>query len=345
MKRSSGITISSIFVFIGSGAMLFFAAIMLFAGFVVGTQAQQPAFMKSMMFAIAAFEAALAAWGVASGIGLLRLKEWARISMIVFSALLLLISLPGLIIILVLPFPIPPNASDAELASHVMLATRIIMSIFYALLISTAGFWLYFFNTRFVRDQFKGVARATAGVGGIPDSGGDAIAAPKSYPVSTRRRPISVSIIGWYLLISAAFVPILFFVRIPMTVLWFVLRGPKATTYAVITAVVQIIIGIGLLKLREWTRILAICYSGFLALSALTTALAPGAQARFEEMQTEIQNSFGVPSTSFGFTPTPMHFPIWFGLAFSLPLIAAALWFLVKSKPAFTSIAEPSASQ
>ena len=130
-----------------------------------------------------------------------------------------------------------------------------------------------------------------------------------------------------------------------MPVLWFMLKGPKATAYAVITAIFQIIIGIGLLKLREWTRILAICYFAFLALNALTTALAPGAQARYQEMQAEIQNSFSIPSTAFGPTPTPMHFPIWFGAAVSLPLIAVALWFLAKSKPAFTSVAEPSPSQ
>jgi hypothetical protein len=341
MKRSTGVTVSSIFVFIGSGAMLFFAAIMLGAGFVVGAQAQQPAFMKSVMFAVAAFEAALAAWGVASGIGLLRLREWARISMIVFSALLVLMSLPGLLMMLAMPFPIPPNASDAELARHVMLGTRIIMSIFYALLISTAAFWLYFFNTRFVRDQFKGVA----GVGTPANEISGAIATRGPAPVSARQRPISISIIGGYLVASAGCVSIFFFIRFPMLFLWFLLRGPKATAYVLITAMLQIIIGIGLLKLREWARILAICYFAFLTLNALTMALAPGAQARYQEFQVELQNIIGAPTAAFGPTPTPMHVPVWFGVAFTLPLVAVGLWFLAASKSAFKSLTQQSVSQ
>jgi hypothetical protein len=218
------------------------------------------------------------------------------------------------------------------------------MSIFYGLLISIAVFWLYFFNTRFVRDQFKGAALAAAGVAVSPDSGGHAIAVTGSNPASTPRRPTSVSIIGWYLVASAVCGFIFPTIRIPMLFLWFMLRGPKATAYVLILAILQIIIGIGLLKLREWARILAICYLAFLTLNALTTALAPGAQARYQEFQVEIQNIIRA-STAYGAAPTPVHVPVWFGVAFSLPLMAVVLWLLAKSKPAFAPLTQKSASQ
>jgi len=341
MKRSRGVTISSVIVFIGSGLTLIFAAIMIFSAVLVRTQAQQPPFIMYAMFAIAAIEAGFAGWGIASGVGLLRLREWARISIIVFSGFLLLISLPGLLMMLVIRLPAPPNADDPELASHVMTGVRIFMSIFYGLLISTAASWLYFFNTRFVRDQFKGAAVATAG----PAAGGYAgvVAVAGAAPAAVRSRPISVSIIGWYLLISSPFVAICFFIHFPVLILWFLLKGPKATTIIVGMGALQIIMGFGLLKLREWARIFTICYFAFVALNSLTMVLVPGAQARFQEAQSEVQSVIGTPAT-FGTSPTQMHFPVWFGLAFSLPLTAVVVWFLAASKSAFAPPAPQHAS-
>jgi hypothetical protein len=344
MKRSTGVTVSSIFVFIGSGTTLFFAALMMFAGTLLRAEAQQPPSMTYAIFAIAMLEVGFAAWGVASGVGLLRLREWARISIVIFSALLLLMSLPGLAVMLAMPLMTFQNADGPDVSRQAVLFTRAFMSIFYGLLISIAVFWLYFFNTRFVRDQFKGAALAAAGVAVSPDSGGHAIAVTGSNPASTPRRPTSVSIIGWYLVASAVCGFIFPTIRIPMLFLWFMLRGPKATAYVLILAILQIIIGIGLLKLREWARILAICYLAFLTLNALTTALAPGAQARYQEFQVEIQNIIRA-STAYGAAPTPVHVPVWFGVAFSLPLMAVVLWLLAKSKPAFAPLTQKSASQ
>jgi len=341
MKRSSGVTISAILVFIGSGVTLICAAIMIFSAILVETQAQQPPFIKYAMFAIVAIEIGFAAWGVASGVGLLRLREWARISIIAFSGFLLLISIPGLFMMLAIPFPTPPNAGDPELARHMMTVVRIFMSIFYGLLISTAAAWLYFFNTRFVREQFKDAASANVGVGLAGYAGRVAVAG--AAPTAVRSRPISVSIIGWYLLISSPFVAICFFIHFPVLILWFLVRGPKATTIIVGMGVLQIIMGVGLLKLREWARILAICYFAFVAVNSLTMAFVPKAQARFEEAQSEVQSVIGTPAT-FGTSPTQMHFPVWFGLAFSLPLTAVVVWFLAASKPAFAPPAPQRAS-
>jgi hypothetical protein len=341
MKRSNGVTISSIFVFIGSGVTLIFAAIMIFSSILVGTQEQQPPFIKYAMFAIAVIEIGFASWGVASGVGLLRLREWARISIIAFSGFLLLISIPGLFMMLAIPFPTPPNSGDPELARHMMTAVRIFTSIFYGLLISTAAVWLYFFNTRFVREQFKGVASANVGVGLVGCAGGVALA--EAAPTPVHHRPISVSIIAWYLLISSPVVAIFFFIHLPVLILWFLVRGPKATMLLVGMGILQIVMGIGLLKLREWARILAICYFAFVALNSLTMAFVPKAQARFQEAQSEVQSVIGTPAT-FGTSPTQMHFPVWFGLAFSLPLTAVVVWFLAASKPAFAPPAPHRAS-
>ena len=109
------------------------------------------------------FMLGLAAWGIATGINLLQLREWARISMIVFSGLLLVMAVPGLIMMLVMPLPTPPVSAlppgDAMPSlEHLMTAVRIGMAVFYALLALLGGWWLYFFNSRPIRELFRGAA-------------------------------------------------------------------------------------------------------------------------------------------------------------------------------------------
>src|SRR5215831_14347850 len=67
-------------------------------------------------------------WGLASGIGLLYLKRWARISTLVFAGFLLCISLPAAALILLIPLP---NSHDPSLPFNFMSVTRIAMALFY----------------------------------------------------------------------------------------------------------------------------------------------------------------------------------------------------------------------
>lgn len=335
MKRSAGVTASAVIVFVGSSLMLFAIATTLL-GLFLGGRELQPVAIRYMMLIVVVIEIGFAAWGFASGVGLLRLREWARISMLVFSGILILMSLPGIFVIFVIPLATPPNVDDPEMFRHIMLATRFVMAIVYGLMISTAAFWLYFFNTRSVRDQFKGIATAASIVsapGVIPE------VAPPSRQF--RVRPLSISIIAWYLVVTCLFFPLSLVMHVPAMLLWFVFKGTAAGLILVFMSLFQIVIGIALLKQRGWSRILAICYFAFLALNSLTMVLAPGAQARYQEMTDEMQSRLELSTTEYGAMSTRVHIPIWVGLIFSLPLQGVVLWFLVKNKPAFT----PSAQQ
>src|SRR5277367_3607443 len=111
MRRPAGVTIAAVAVFIGSGLTLLSGAIMIFAFFVLPATESAPAFTRAAGVIMAIFMLGLAAWGIATGINLLQLREWARISMIVFSALLLVTAVPGLLMMLVMPFPMPQGSA------------------------------------------------------------------------------------------------------------------------------------------------------------------------------------------------------------------------------------------
>jgi hypothetical protein len=324
MKRSIGVTLSAVIAFLGSGTALLCGILMFLVISLTRMQESQPHFVKYVTYAMVTLLFGFCGWGTASGIGLLRLRGWARISTLVYSGLLLFFSLPGLIMILVITLPMPPNVRDPELFRQSMMVTRAIIAVIYGILISLSIFWLYLFNTRTVREQFKGVATLDS-----------------SSP-SKSRRPISIAIIGWYLLLSACFFPITALFHFPIFLFGFFVKGSSVTLIVLVMCLLQFVMGVGLLKLKPWARILSIWYFGFFAFNTFAMVLVPGTQGRFEEAQADFARIFATPSTVAGSTPSPMHIPMWVGLTFTVPLLSIVLWFLVKSKCAFTAVPQPS---
>ncbi len=328
MKRPAGVTISAVIVFIGSGLTLLSAAFMLL-GFAVMPADNLPAFTRDAGFVMAIFMLGIAAWGVATGVNLLQLREWARISMIVFSGLVLVMALPGLLMMLVMPLPTPPTpamppGAGMPAMEHLMTAVRIGMAVFYAVLALLGGWWLYLFNSRPIRERFRGGATAAATPG---STWAPAALAPTEVPGSPKR-PISITIIAYLALVGACMFPVLNILHLPLTFLGFFFTGGKAALIVSAYMSVQLLMAYGLLKLEKWGRSLAIYYFNFAIFNSIISVILPGAQGRYEEATGAMQTSMGLP-------PSPFQFPMWFSLVFSLPMIAVQLWFVVTRRQAF----------
>ena len=321
MNRSVGVTVTAVIVLFGSGLTLLAGVMMLFASSSdLPIPENQVHFLKYFMVFLALVLFAAAAWGIASGTGLMRLREWSRISMLVFSALLLFVCIPGLLMFLFMPFPPPGTAPSPELTKEMLAATRIFMAVLYGILAALGGWWIYFFNKRSTKDQFLKVR--IPGLEGMP--GGEVI--------SPYARPLSITLIAWWLLISGFIGVLGLSVNPPVFFLGYFFKGTYASMLMLALALVQSLIGFGLLKLRPWGRTLAIYYFQFLIFNSLTMVLIPGTQARFEqamsEMLSDMQGTLGTP-------PSPMHVPIWFGVIFAVPLLSLLLWIVVSRKDAF----------
>ena len=321
MNRSVGVTVTAVIVLFGSGLTLLAGVMMLFASSSdLPIPENQVHFLKYFMVFLALVLFAAAAWGIASGTGLMRLREWSRISMLVFSALLLFVCIPGLLMFLFMPFPPPGTAPSPEMTKEMLAATRIFMAVLYGILAALGGWWIYFFNKRSTKDQFLKVR--IPGLEGMP--GGEVI--------SPYARPLSITLIAWWLLISGFIGVLGLSVNPPVFFLGYFFKGTYASVLMLALALVQSLIGFGLLKLRPWGRTLAIYYFQFLIFNSLTMVLIPGTQARFEqamsEMLSDMQGTLGTP-------PSPMHVPIWFGVIFAVPLLSLLLWIVVSRKDAF----------
>jgi hypothetical protein len=333
MKRPAGVTISAVAVLIGCGLTLLSGAFMILAYFLTPATDSMPAFTRYSLVIMSFFMLGLASWGIATGINLLQLREWARISMIVFSGLLLVMAVPGLLMMLVMPFPMPqgsavPAGVAAPQMESMMTAVRVGMAVFYALLSVLGGWWLYFFLSRPVREHFRGSATPASSWAPAVDA-----LAPAS-----RKRPVSITIIAYLALAGACMFPFLRLFNLPITFLGLFYTGAKASLIVTGFMTVNFFMGYGLLKLEKWGRSLAIYYFNFAIFNSIISVILPGAQARYVEAMTAMQGSMGLP-------PTQFQVPIWLSLVFSLPMIAIQLWFVVTRKQAFEAPHGPLASR
>jgi hypothetical protein len=317
MKRSVGITISAVTVFLCSGAALFVAASSVIV-LSFDSQAFQPS-MKYVEYFTGISMFGFAAWGIASGVGLLSLRSWARTSMIVFSVFLASSSLPLLMAMLfttvLSPIRVPPSVENADSINQTFASIRLFMSVFGGIAVLLGTFWLWFFNRRSIKEQFGGAIRP-----------------------HEDRRPISVSIIGWYLVTSALFFPMTFVAPIPTFFLWVYLTGWSATLFVSLLFVLHVVMGVGLLKLKPWAWITSISYFTLFLASAFAMMLIPRARARIDQMQAEIAvRTFGDSSGVFAAT---RNHTLW-GLVFALLCLGLPLWFLIRNKRAFEPTPEP----
>ena len=217
MKRSAGITITAVIDFVGCGFTFFGAGISVltialraFIPSAAGTPdpfAAAPA-LKYIQMLTVLFLVALVAWGVATGIGLLRLREWARISQIVFAALITLVGVFTILLFLFIQLPVPQSDANPEMTRSVMQFTRVFLSLFYGALSAVGIGWLVYFNRRAIREEFRtGAPASVALANGIPAAAARFEPVPGPMHVG---RPISITIIAVLMLIRLAnfvFVP------------------------------------------------------------------------------------------------------------------------------------------
>lgn len=288
MRRPAGLVFSAVALMLLSMFQVVMALLMAFSGMVQANHRlatttpsghivpPAPSWMPFFSYGLSAFFVALAAWGIVTAIGMFRLRQWARFSILVIGggmALIGLVSALCTLLFLLIPLPSQPglNPSQAEVAHTMVKVILGVVAAFYGLLFALGVFWLVYFNRAGVRIVFANGA------------GEDA----------QSRRPLILSAIAILMLLGAPACLLGVFIPVPGVLFGFPLRGwEKAVTYLVIAAL-QAAGGIGLWQMREWGRRLMM---GILAFGAINCALYvawPSLVVRYSE---EISRSMNVPA-------------------------------------------------
>jgi len=306
MKRPFGVIFSAILLILGTFFQLLMALVMALAGAITQKQlhsggfpgataaAPMPDWMPMFMYAIGVFFIALAVWGILTAVGLIRLRRWARYSILIIGGLLAVFSFIQFLVMLLMmlvPLPLPPNV-DASQIQTVHATTRIIfgvMAIFHGIVCAVGVSWLIYFNRQKVRDAFNSAA------GTVVESS----------------RPILISVLAVLNLIGAVFCLMFMFIPLPAFIFGWLLDGwGKVALYFVFAALAGSV-GIGLWQLKEWGRLLALAMQAFgvvycgvyLVRPSLMLRYVAEIQQRMTPMQPQLPQQFQTMmySASFGF--------------------------------------------
>jgi hypothetical protein len=245
-----------------------------------GTASALPPSVRTFGLATQGFMICLSLFGVATGIGLLYLRKWARISILIWGGFCAFFGVIGIPIAFLMPFSQTPNAPDLPAAS--MQLFRGILLIIYGMPLLTGIWWLILFNRKSVKAQFAGQ--------GVSDDPG----LPRKPAC-----PLPVAVLAWFYIASVLnllFLPLLPF-HVPLMVFGYVLPGSAGKILLIIASLVFGIAGIGLLKLKPWSYSLTIGLQFFWLASGIVSALTPNYGAVMDSYMKEVQASFHLPET------------------------------------------------
>jgi hypothetical protein len=187
--------------------------------------------------------------------------------------------------------------------------------VFYGFFVALGAFWLYFFNKRSVKDQFKGIS-VQEGL------------AAESMP----ERPLAILILAWLLIIGGCFTPFVLFMRMPAFFFSFAVPGRWGDLVFIAFAALSLATGIGLLRLRPWAWMLAVGLQSIGLLNVLSMILIPGAWARFQDLVQSQRAAMGLPDAPTVISLAPS---MWIGLGIGALFAGAILAILFWYKRAF----------
>jgi hypothetical protein len=311
MKCSVGVAVCAIAVLIGSVLALFGAAgaALAFFGPLSGQLFDPSALppgadvrlMRAGLLSGLVFLGAFALFGVAVGIGLIRLWKWARYGAIALAVLVILLTiLPGIVFAFM---PLPPSPDPGGPPAG---AVRWILVGFYLFWAAMAGIFLYVMTRKSTVVQFNGGAAEPA----------------------PRARPLSISIIAWLMIASGVMtLPMLAWARMPAAFFGLVMTGIGARIFYGVYTVAYVVIGVGLIRRTAEALPLAIAVHALMLLNALTM-LVPGVWRRYENAMAAVSPVFANGSTLAS---------RYYGVAFGVAISGLFLFFLLRARRALAA--------
>ena len=201
LKRSFGISLAAVLCALGALIGILFTGLMVVSLLLNPRAIPAPGVSIATPMIVATIGIAFTFWAIATAVGLWKLRTWARWSVLVYAGFLLFTNLSSGFVMAVVPLPPVPNAPVPNAPNGMMQTIRYGLVGFYGLLAVLSGAWLVYFTRDSVKSQF-------AGANPVPEPS---------------RRPISISIVGYMLLIFGVIGLWSVFTPIPAILLGFII--------------------------------------------------------------------------------------------------------------------------
>jgi hypothetical protein len=334
MKRPIGLILSAIGLSLAAFFLLLLTVLMAFAGIHARNQPSIFAapsashFLTYLMLAVSVFYALLTIWAILTVIGILRLRLWARYSILIIGSGLSVLGLLAALFTLMGRTMFSAQPTRPLLDPQIMSAVFLSLTVFYLFIAAIGIWWLVYFNLRPVRDLF---ANPFTNPSLLSQSTG-------TSPFS--RTPTAIKIIAGFLLLGAVCCLLCIFLPFPAFFFGFILPPTAAHILYICFAIISAFAGYGLLHLKESARLLTI---GFLIVGSCNLVLVtlPWYQARFSQYTTQLTSY--VP-TAPGQTPVSPTYNAAIYLVcaiFGVVVYGVLLWLLHRHRAAFKEPPSP----
>ncbi len=349
MKRPIGLILSAIVLGLIALLLLLIAALMAFSGTFA---AHQPAFAASrhfilyLMLAIGAFYAVLTVWAILTVIGILRLRQWGRYSILIIGGGLAAFNLfTAVFTILSRTVLSGLTPQQPPVDPHITAVVTTFMVGINLLFAAVGIWWLIYFNLRSIRNLFNSPA---------PFQTYYAPLSPKAYSTtstfnrpakpsngffsSPAHAPTAIKIIGWFLLIGPVLCLPLVFLPVTAFLLGFIIPVRVSHFLFLAICVIAACMGYGLLKLRNYARLATIVFVSFGLLNS-AVSLLPWYQNQFREYAAQLMAKFTAMVPTIPGQPAPLYTDptstIIFNAVVALAINIYVLWLLHRHSTAF----------
>lgn len=234
-----------------------------------------PAFVRPMMIGMMVIFIGVSLFGIVACANVLRLRNWARISMLICGGIMAVFS--GVALIGVWFVSLPESASASQISTQ---AIRTMMVAIYGLPVAIGIWWLILFNRQAIKEQFVPVP----------------VGSELPQETSTPRCPLPLAILAGFNIFSVAccaFVPLL---RLPFNVILFAHRfhGLAGGILFTLTASLLLIGAIGLLKLKRWSYPIVLGLNFFWLASGTVSLLS----SNYEQNLHDIVSQMNLPESA-----------------------------------------------
>jgi len=273
------------------------------------------------------------AWTV---VELFRVKNWARITMLIFGGLLAFFSLLLVVLFCAMAFLAPIRESQTPGVSAAMMKVMLLgIGSFYLLFALVGVWWLVYFNLRRIRALFaengarlqpRLLSQAPVPVGGVWIDA----SRPKRGAIE-----ILVICLGVLYLFGAFEGIVEVFVRFPIFLPGYILRGNSASAVALVFAVFELGLGVGLLRKVRAAWVAAIAFN-VLGLIYIPFMFSPHSRALMASYQQEIMHRMFSGILPYPAMDQAMLGPAYFfGAIVGVLGVGAVIWLLLLARPLF----------
>lgn len=263
MRRSGDVTAAAIVLFFGSGVCLL---LMLPLGAAIAVDAARHT-SRASEFVPLLLSAALAFWGIVTGVGILKLRPWAWVSTIVMSGVGVFVSF-----FLVLAFArLPSLLADSGLPAASVRPVALGGCFLLLGAAAIAIWWVVLFTRDRVRSQFSGYPGTAVGGAGF-----------------SSEMPTSILVICILSLVGVSFLllsfQLIFREHLPLVIFGVLASGGAVIAYGLVLIVAQTVLSIFTLRRRTWALDGMVWFAAINIVNAVAFFISPAKDRFFSVM-------------------------------------------------------------